>query len=153
MHTTDKGHGRIETRELWASGELNEYVDFPHVGQVLVLRRTVLRRRAAVPTVELCVGITSLTAEEAPPARLLALSRGHWSIENGLHWVRDVTFDEDRSQVRMGHAPQMLATLRNIVIGVLRLAGATNIAAALRHLGRSTGKVLRLLGLRATAPP
>lgn len=146
--TTDKAHGRLETRELWASSELNGYVDFPHVGQVLVVRRTVLRGRAVVPTVETSVGITSLTAARASAKRLLDLSRDHWAIENALHWVRDVTFDEDRSQVRTGHAPQILAAIRNTVVGVLRLAGATNIAAAIRHLTLSTTKMLRLLGLR-----
>lgn len=153
MQTTDKAHGRVEKRELWASSELNGYVDFPHVGQVFVLRRTVQRRRAALPTVETSVGVTSLTADQASPARLLALSRGHWAIENGLHWVRDVTFDEDRSQVRTGDAPQILATLRNLVIGALRLAGATNIAAALRQLSLAPTATLRLLGLRRAQAP
>lgn len=153
MQTTGKEHGRLETRELWASSELNDYVDFPHVGQVFLLRRTVKRGRGAGPTVETCVGITSLTPDAASPERLLALSRGHWSIENGLHWVRDVTFDEDRSQVRAGHAPQNLATLRNVVIGILRIAGATNIASALRTLSMAPAKALRLLGLRGALPP
>lgn len=119
---------------------------------MFVLRRTTLRRLASIPTVETSVGITSLTHDQASPERLLALSRGHWSIENGLHWVRDVTFDEDRSQVRTGHAPQMLASLRNVAIGLLRLAGATNIAAALRHLSRAPDKLLRLLGSRGPSP-
>ena len=72
-------------------------------------------------------GITSLTSDRADAARLLALVRGHWAIENGLHWVREVTFDEDRSQVRTGAAPQVLAALRNTAIGLFRLAGATAI--------------------------
>ncbi|MGH7272033.1 MAG: hypothetical protein ACREJ3_16505 [Polyangiaceae bacterium] len=138
---------------MWASAELNEYVDFPHVGQVFVLRRTVVRAAAAVPSVETCCGITSLRSDQACPQRLLRLSRGHWAIENELHWVRDVTFDEDRSQVRKGHAPQTLATLRNVVIGLLRVARAANIAAALRYLAARTDDILRLVGLRAPRRP
>ena len=91
--------------------------------------------------------MSSLAQEKASPADLLQYVRGHWGIENRLHWVRDVTFDEDRSQVRRGSRPQMMASLRNIAISLLRMAGAKNIAAATRHLGRRSDKALRLLGL------
>ena len=92
-------------------------------------------------------GVTSLTEQKASPADLLQLNRGQWEIENRLHWVRDVTFDEDRSQVRRGNGPQVMASLRNLAISLLRMAGAPNIASATRHLGRRTEKALRLLGL------
>jgi len=92
-------------------------------------------------------GITSLTPQQASPARLLELNRGHWAIENKLHWVRDVTFDEDRSQVRTGTTAHAMATLRNLAITLLRLAGATNIAAALRQCARHLTDALRLIGL------
>ncbi len=91
--------------------------------------------------------MTSLAQEKASPADLLHYVRGHWEIENRLHYVRDVTFDEDRSQVRRGGGPQMMASLRNLAISLLRMAGATNIAAATRHLGQRRYKALRLLGL------
>jgi predicted transposase YbfD/YdcC len=96
---------------------------------------------------EVAYGVSSLAQEKASPADLLQYVRGHWGIENRLHWVRDVTFDEDRSQVRRGSRPQMMASLRNIAISLLRMAGAKNIAAATRHLGRRSDKALRLLGL------
>src|ERR1019366_6364815 len=79
---------------------------------------------------------------------LLALSRGHWTIENRLHWVRDVTFDEDRSRVRKGAGAQVMASLRNLAISLLRLAGARYIAPALRRCARSDSHALRLIGLR-----
>ncbi len=82
-------------------------------------------------------GLSSLPAERATPARLLALRRGHWTIENRLHWVRDVTFDEDRSCVRKGAGAQVMASLRNLAISLLRLAGARSIAPALRRCARS----------------
>ena len=92
--------------------------------------------KRGVTTQETHYLITSLPPDEAPPRRLLKLIRGHWEIENRLHWVRDVTFDEDRCQVRSGAAPQVMAALRNTAIALLRCLGATNIAAALRtHAG------------------
>ena len=78
---------------------------------------------------------------------MLALNRGHWGIENRLHWVRDVTFDEDRSQVRTAAGPHVMASLRNLAITVLRLAGCPSIAAALRWCARQVTRPLRLLGL------
>lgn len=103
--------------------------------------------RGALLRDEVVFGITSLACEKASPARLLGLNRGHWSIENRLHWVRDVTFDEDRSQVRRGRAAHAMASLRNLAIGLLRLARAVNIAAALRHCAAKPHKALRLIGL------
>jgi predicted transposase YbfD/YdcC len=92
--------------------------------------------------------ITSLTPDKADAARLLKLNRGHWSIENRLHHVRDTTFDEDRSQVRKRAAPHMMASLRNLAIGLLRLAGAcTNIAAATRFFMRNCDSAMQLLGV------
>jgi predicted transposase YbfD/YdcC len=139
-------HGdRQERRVLRASAALNDYVRWPHVGQVCALERTITRRGRT--TRETAYAITSLSPTQALPQQLLALWRGHWSIENRLHWVRDVTFDEDRCQVRTGAGPQVLAALRNTVIGVLRRAGHPNIAAALRtYAGRPTA-ALALLGL------
>lgn len=91
--------------------------------------------------------VTSLAPSAAGPARLAKLIRGHWEIENRLHWVRDVTYDEDRSQVRTASAPRALASLRNLAIGALRHAGATNIAKSLRWTSRDPQRPLTLLGL------
>lgn len=112
------------------SEELNDWAGWPHLAQVgrLVYRRT----QRDVTNTDVLYLITSLPPEQGSPPRLLQLIREHWGIENRLHWVRDVTFDEDRCQVRSGAAPQVLAACRNLVISLLRRAGATNIAAALR---------------------
>jgi predicted transposase YbfD/YdcC len=92
--------------------------------------------------------ITSLSAQQADATRLLTLNRDHWAIENRLHYVRDRTFDEDRSQVRKRAAPHLMASLRNLAIGLLRLAGAsTNIAAASRFLMRNCERAMELLGV------
>jgi Transposase DDE domain len=122
-------------------------VSFPHAAQLLVIDRSVRDLDGSCCSVEVAYGVTSLTPKQADPALLLALVRGHWEIENRLHWVRDVTFDEDRSQVRTGHSPRVMATLRNLAISVLRRAGATNIAAGLRRAGRNPTRALGLLGL------
>jgi hypothetical protein len=91
--------------------------------------------------------VTSLTFEQASPARLADYLRGHWAIENGLHYVRDTAFAEDNSQVRTGTAPQVMACLRNLAIGVLCRAGPVNLAAALRHHARDPARPLATLGI------
>ena len=91
--------------------------------------------------------VTSLTHGQASPARLADLIRGHWAIENGLHWVRDVTFAEDASQLRTGTAPQVMACLRNLAIGTLSHAGPVNLAAALRRHARDPARPLATLGI------
>jgi hypothetical protein len=146
---TDGHGGRVETRRLCASDALNAYLGadpgWPHLGQVCRLERTVTRRGRARRDV--AYAITSLTPARATPAQLLGLWRGHWGIENRLHWVRDVTFDEDRCQVRTGSAPQVLAALRNTVIGLLRRDGRGNIAAALRRCAARPDEALALVGI------
>jgi hypothetical protein len=118
------------------------------VGQVFCLRRTTTVLATGVTRIETVYGVTSLLPAQASPARLLALVRAHWTIENRLHWVRDVTFDEDRSQIRQGAGPQVMATLRNLAISLLRLAGAPLIAPALRQAGwDGRSLILRLLGI------
>jgi hypothetical protein len=92
-------------------------------------------------------GSTSAPAHKADPARLLDVACGQWGIENGLRWVRGVTFDEDRCQVRTGSGPRVMATLGNLVIGVLGLAGVTTIAWGLRWAARTPARALALLGL------
>jgi predicted transposase YbfD/YdcC len=112
---------------------------------VLRLTRTRTNRKTGKRTRETVYAITSLTAADAGPDQIAAWLRGHWSIENRLHWVRDVTYDEDRSQIRTGHAPQVMASLRNTAISLLRLAGHTNIAAGCRHHARDFHRPVELL--------
>lgn len=139
-------HGdRDERRRLWATGALSGYVDWPHAQQVCKVEREVERRGEF--TVEVRYAITS---SRAGPKALLKVVRGHWKIENRLHYVRDVTFAEDASQVRTGSAPQVMAVLRNVALGILRRMGVTNIAAAIRDIGWSPGEALRVIGI---APP
>lgn len=95
---------------------------------------------------EVVYGITSLSREKADAARLLKLNRGHWSIENRLHWIRDETFQEDRSRIRTHHGPQQLATARNAAIAICRAKDYTEIAAARREFAWNFSRLLSLLG-------
>jgi predicted transposase YbfD/YdcC len=120
---------------------------FPHAAQVIEVTRKVRdfgTRRWRTVTM---YAITSLTFAQASPARLADYIRGHWAIENGLHHVRDVTFAEDASQLRTGAGPQVMACLRNLIIGLLSRAGPVNLAAALRHHARDPARPLATLGI------
>jgi predicted transposase YbfD/YdcC len=139
---TQKGHGRRVTRTIKVVAAPN-WIGFPGAAQVAQLRRTVTR--AGKKTVEVVYLITSADHRSAPPQTLASWVQGHWSIENKLHWVRDVDYDEDRSQVRTGSGPQVMASLRNTAISLLRLAGWDNIARALRHHARHPEDALKLL--------
>ena len=130
---------------MWASTALNEYLDWPGLAQICCVER--VRRHKGKEPVERAYAITSLSPERADAARLLELWRGHWGIENQVHWVRDEVFGEDRSRVRTGSAPQLLAAMRNLVMGMLRLTGARNLSAALRRYGWKTWETLTLIGL------
>ena len=144
---TNKGHGRIEKRRIWTSEDLRGYVNFPHARQVFRIERISTDLKGKDEKREICFGITSATKYRGTPARLLAYNRGHWKIENGVHYVRDEGLGEDRCRARRGHIAQALATIRNLVLNLLRRAGATNIAWAIRHCSRHMEKVLRLFGL------
>jgi predicted transposase YbfD/YdcC len=145
--TLDLGHGRIEQRGLQTSNVLMGYSDWPGLTQVLQLERQVIIKNTGEVREEVVAGVTSLEPERADAARLLALVRGQWQIENQSHWVRDVTFDEDRSQVRCGDIPQVMAALRNTVIGLMRWAGYTNMAAACRRYAAQPQAALHLIGI------
>ncbi len=142
-HRTRHGD-RQEVRQLRVAPVLDDYFTWPGAQQVCRIERTVTRRGKV--SREVAYAITSLPPAVGPAA-LLRLWRGHWRIENQLHYVRDVTFGEDASTVRSGAAPQVLAALRNAVLALLRHAGCPNIAAALRATAWLPGAPLHSLGL------
>lgn len=114
------GHGRIERRYMTVTSDLNEYLDFPHVQQVFRLQRLVQHQTTGKLTYQVVFGITSLCREQCSPQQLLQIVRSHWHIENRLHYVRDVTFREDASRIRHTKRQRILATLNNLVIGLIR---------------------------------
>jgi predicted transposase YbfD/YdcC len=143
----DKGHGRLETRTI-ALATSRAKTSFPYIEQAFRIERIRIDLKTGRETSETAFGITSLSSKQASAARLLDLNRGHWSIENESHYVRDVTFDEDRSRIRKKAGPQVMATLRNIVLSLLRLLGIDNIAKAIREFAwGNKNRVLRVIGI------
>lgn len=147
--TVEKGHGRThDRRHLLATTDLPHYLNWPGLAQVFRLERSWRahgQERGAVH-----YGITSLPPDVADAARLLALKRGHWRIENGLHYRKDVVFGEDRCQIRLGAGPMILATLRDTALSLLQTTGCRHVAARLRHYGQHPGAVVALLRRPAT---
>jgi hypothetical protein len=143
--SVDKAHGRLERRRLTSTTTLNGLVDWPDLGQVFEVER--VRAVGDKSSVEVVYGIASLGREAADARRLLALLRGHWGIENRVHWVRDVTLGEDASRIRTESAAEVMAGLRNAAISLLRLAGVTNIVEALRENLYHVRSLLSTLGI------
>jgi predicted transposase YbfD/YdcC len=119
------------------------YLDWPGVQQVCLLER--VRRSRGRETTETVCAVTSLSPEQASAQRLLAISRGHWQIENRLHWVRDMSLGEDACRVRTGEAPEILAAVRNAALWLMRSRGLTAIAATLRRHAAKPHEALRLV--------
>ncbi len=132
--TVEKSHGRIQTRCLNASTSLNASLDWRGLAQVLQYRYTYKNLNTGEETHKISYGITSLNPKETTAERLLTLRRGHWSIENKSHWMRDTLLGEDASSVRCGAIPQIMAALRNTALAVLRFAGITRIADEIKYL-------------------
>ncbi|WP_420886552.1 transposase [Candidatus Kuenenia stuttgartiensis] len=132
---------------MWTSTELNEYLDFPYVKQVFCIHRIFTKVKTGKKTEEIVYGITSLTQQKASPKTILKFSRGHWSIENGLHYVRDTSFREDHSQIRTQNAPRAMASLKNLVVGLFHFLNVPNIAKTLRNFAARPFLALQMLRL------
>lgn len=143
--TVDRHRGRLEVRTIKVSTEMNAYLapTWPFVAQVAQLTRSVTK--AGKTTTEVVYLITTLAPSKASPQRLLELNRGHWSIENRSHYVRDVSFGEDRSRLRTGNAPQIMAALRNLAITLIHRFGSCQIKATRRHFASCPQQALALL--------
>jgi len=146
--TCQRAHGRIDRHRVW-SVPVPPTVTFPHARTYLIVERESSTLDDVRVSIEARFYVTDLTFDDATIEHLFRLVHGHWSIENGLHWVRDVTFGEDLSQVRTGTLPRILATLRNLAIGIIRHTTyrSVNIAAATRQLARQPDIALDLLGI------
>jgi predicted transposase YbfD/YdcC len=138
-----RAHGRIE-RRIVKVVTVTAGLAFPHAAQAIQVTRRTRRPGSRKWRTETSYAITSLQASQAHPDQLAQWIRGHWKIENQLHWVRDVTFGEDASTARTGTGPHVMAALRNLVISILRLAGHASIASALRHAARDPARAFRL---------
>lgn len=138
-------HGRIETRKIWTTNELNGYLNFPHVGQAFVIERHCTDKKTGECSSEVAYGITSRSPEQADPQRILATNRGHWSIENSCHYIIDWNYDEDRSRISTGYGPENITRLRRFAIGVIKSKGVRSVAQKMRQLTRDVRLVFDYL--------
>jgi predicted transposase YbfD/YdcC len=138
-------HGRIEQRSIWTTTRLNDYLDFPGVGQVFVIERPTLEKTTGKLSTETVYGITSHTPASADATAVLAFNRGHWTIENGCHYILDWNWDEDRCTLRTGHGPENLTALRRFAIGAIKAKSRDTVAATIQRLARNVRLVFDYL--------
>jgi len=141
----DKGHGRIEEREILTSFRIAGEIEFPYLEQVFRIRKKSTEVKTGKQSEQTIYGITSLPVERYGAAELLDLTRNHWRIENGLHYRRDVTFKEDAVRKKSINGGQIMAALNNLAIGILRKIGWENIAQARRFYDAQIRKGLELI--------
>jgi predicted transposase YbfD/YdcC len=138
-------HGRIEIRKIWTTTELNDYLDFPHVGQAFAIQREFINKKTGKRSCEIAYGITSRPPEQADPQKVLKTNRGHWSIENSCHYIIDWNYDEDRSRIRTGHGPENVTRLRRFATGLLKSKGVRSVSQKMQQLNRNIRLVLDYL--------
>lgn len=142
---TSKGHGRIEVRTLTTSSQLNDFLDWPFLQQVFRLERYVLIQKTGKTRHEIVFGVTSLSAEQAPPNQLLQMVRSYWQIENGLHYPRDVTLHEDPTRFKNPSAAHNMAIINNLILGLIAQSDFPFVPSARRYFAAHPEQALDLL--------
>ncbi|MCP4207564.1 MAG: ISAs1 family transposase [Shimia sp.] len=138
-------HGRIETRNIWVTTALNDYLNFPHVGQAFMVERITTHKKSGKQSQDIAYGITSKTPDLASAAQVLRDNREHWSIENSCHYIIDWNYDEDRSRIRIGHGPENMTRLRRFAVGLIKSKGVRSVAQKMRELTMNTRMVFDYL--------
>ncbi len=133
-HSTKGEHGRIETRKIWTTTELNRYLSFPHVGQAFAIEREFVDKKTGKLSKEKAYGITSRQKAEANAEKILKINRGHWTIENSCHYILDWNYDEDRCRIRTGYGPENITRLRKFAISEMKSKKVKNVAQKIRRL-------------------
>jgi len=142
---TPPDHGRIEIRKIWTTTELNDYLNFPHVGQAFVIERHFTDKKTGDYSIDTTYGITSRSADQDNAQSVLATNRGHWTIENSCHYIIDWNYDEDRSRIRTGSGPENITRLRRFAIGVIKSKNVRSVAQKMRKLTMNVRSVLDYL--------
>lgn len=145
-------HGRLESRAIWTTTQLNDYLDFPGVGQAFAIERPTVEKKTGKISTETVYGLTSHTPESADAARLLAFNRDHWSVESH-HYILDWNWDEDRCTVRTGHGPENITRLRRFATGLIKSKSRDSVAATIRKLARNVRHVFDYLRLTNNSIP
>ena len=151
VQSTPPDHGRIEIRKIWTTTELNDYLDFPHVGQAFAIERQFTNKKSGKRSREVAYGVTSRKDDEADPERVLNVNRGHWTIENSCHYIIDWNYDEDRSRIRTGYGPENITRMRRFAIGVIKSKKAPSVAQKMRELTRNVRLVFDYLRMTANS--
>lgn len=120
VHCDPPDHGRIETRTIWTTTELNGYLNFPHVGQAFLIQRESTNKKTGEYSCEIAYGINSRTPQQADPQSVLATNRSHWSIENSCYYIIDWNYNEHRSRIRKGHGPENITRLRRFAVSIIK---------------------------------
>jgi predicted transposase YbfD/YdcC len=138
-------HGRIEVRKIWTTTELNNFLNFPHVGQAFVIQRESTNKKTGKYSCEVAYGITDKTPMQADPRNILETNRGHWCIENSCHYIIDWNYNEDRSRIRIGHGPENVTRLRRFAVGLIKSKGVRSVPQKMEQLNRNVRLVFDYL--------
>jgi len=144
-------HGRVETRKIWVTTELNDYLDFPHVGQAFKIERINFNKKTGKETREVAHGLTSKTPDLASAEQVLMDNRGHWCIENSCHYIIDWNYDEDRSRISKGFGPENVTRIRRFAVGLIKSKHVRNVAQKMRQLAFNSRHVLDYLKITGNA--
>jgi predicted transposase YbfD/YdcC len=153
VQTGQGEHGRIETRKIWTTTALNDYLAFPHVRQTFMIERESIDKKSGEHSRERIYGITSVPAEQAGAEQVLRDNRGHWRVES-CHYIIDWNYDEDRSRIRTGHGPENITRLRRFAIGLLkRRKSSESIPGQMKKLLLNTRAVFDILKMTRNTMP
>jgi predicted transposase YbfD/YdcC len=144
---TTLAHGRIEQRAIWTTSVLNDYLNFPGVGQAFVIERHTVTKKTGKTSTETVYGVTSHTQATAEAEGVLTFNRGHWTVENSGHYTLDWNWDEDRCTIRTGHGPANITALRRFAIGAIKAKSRDTVAATIQRLARNVRLVFDYLGM------
>lgn len=145
-------HGRLESRAIWTSTALNNYLDFPHLGQVFAIERQRIDKKTGRHSTEMVYGVTDHSPKSASPERLLAFNRDHWGIE-AHHYILDWNWDEDRGRLRTGHGPENMTRLRRFAVGLIKANSDDSVAATIAKLARRVRRVFDYLLMTDNTKP
>ena len=145
-------HGRLESRAIWTTTRLNDYLNFPDVGQAFAIERQSIEKKTGKPSIDIVYGLTDHTPESANAARLLAFNRSHWSVE-AHHYILDWNWDEDRCTLRTGHGPENITRLRRFATGLIKSKSRNSVAATIAKLARNVRLVFDYLRMTDNSIP
>ena len=145
-------HGRLESRAIWTTTRLNDYLDFPYVGQAFLIERHTLDKKTGRSSTEIVYGLTDHTPESADAARVLAFNRDHWRVE-AHHYILDWNWDEDRCTLRTGHGPENMTRLRRFATGLIKSNSRDSVAATIAKLARNVRRVFDYLRMTDNSTP